>query len=42
MIGQQTDEQYPMAKMKDFARVRDERQLAVLDIQRRYPLPGGE
>ncbi|MGW8281857.1 MAG: 3-hydroxyacyl-CoA dehydrogenase NAD-binding domain-containing protein [Gemmatimonadota bacterium] len=41
-IGQQTDEQYPMAKMKDFARVRDERQLAVLDIQRRYPLPGGE
>jgi len=28
-----------MEKVKEFARVRDERQLAVLDIQRRHPLP---
>lgn len=38
MLEQQTGEFYPMRKMKDFARVRDERQLAILDIQRRHPL----
>lgn len=39
MLEQQTGEHYPMAAMRDFARVRDERQLAILDIQRRHPLP---
>jgi ketoreductase RED1 len=42
MLEQQTGEFYPMRKMKDFARVRDERQLAILDIQRRHPLPTGD
>ncbi len=41
-LEQQTGEFYPMDKMKDFARVRDERQLAILDIQRRHPLPDSE
>jgi len=39
MLEQQTGESYPMRKMKEFARVRDKRQQAVLDIQRRHPLP---
>lgn len=39
MLEQQTSECYPMAAMRDFARARDERQLAILDIQSRHPLP---
>ena len=39
MLEQQTGTHYPISMMKQFARVRDQRQLAVLDIQDRYPLP---
>ncbi|WP_224484424.1 3-hydroxyacyl-CoA dehydrogenase NAD-binding domain-containing protein [Robertkochia aurantiaca] len=39
MLEQQTTEYYPMDKMKEFAKVRDERQKAVLDIQKNHPLP---
>ena len=42
MLEQQTGEYYPMEKAKEFARVRDERQLAVLETQRRYPLPSSD
>ncbi|NMM48312.1 3-hydroxyacyl-CoA dehydrogenase NAD-binding domain-containing protein [Marinigracilibium pacificum] len=39
MLEQQTNQFYPMEKMKEFATVRDERQKAVLDIQSKHPLP---
>ena len=42
MLEQQTGEFYPIARTKEFAKVRDERQLAILEIQRLHPLPDGE
>ena len=39
MLEQQTNQFYPMEKMKEFAQVRDERQKAVLDTQKNHPLP---
>ena len=39
MLEQQTNQFYPMEKMKEFATVRDERQKAILDIQSSHPLP---
>ena len=39
LLEEQTNEHYPMEKMKEFAKVRDERQQAVLDIQSAKPLP---
>ncbi|NIK93255.1 hydroxylacyl-CoA dehydrogenase [Mangrovimonas sp. CR14] len=39
MLEQQTNQFYPMDKMKAFAKVRDERQKAVLEIQKSHPLP---
>lgn len=41
-LERQTGEYYPMPKMKEFAGARDERQLAILEIQRRHPLPSSD
>ncbi len=40
LLEAQTTRGYPMEKIDAFARARDARQLAILDIQNRNPLPG--
>ena len=42
MLDEQTARYYPMDRYDDFAAVRDARQLAMLDVQKKNPLPSPE
>lgn len=39
LLEEQADMCYPLDRSGDFAKVRDDRQLEILDVQKKYPLP---